>query len=86
MSKFKTKRVTAPNGFVYEVQVVDGEALAGLTAGPTPGAVGTEGKAERRTEDKAERATEDKAAPAAEPRRPRKTRPGAAARQPRDGE
>lgn len=86
MAKFKTKRVTAPNGFVYEVQVIDGDALAGLAAGPTPGAVGTEAKAERATEDKAERATEDKAAPAAEPRRPRKARPGAAARQTRDGE
>lgn len=85
MTKFKTRKITAPNGYEYEVQVVDDTRHASVDDTSTPQRVGTETRRERGTEDKRERRTEDKGPETANPddkpaARRAARRPGAAAR------
>lgn len=86
MTKFQTRRMTAPNGYQYEIQVEEGDTPVELKTRNSPGAVGTEARSDRRTEDKAERRTDDKGGETTAGDRKkdqRRARPGAAARTPK---
>lgn len=86
MANFKTRRMTAPNGYQYEIQVEEGDTPVELRTRNSPGAVGTEARSDRRTEDKAERRTADKdgrTTAGDQKKDQRKGRPGAAARTPK---
>lgn len=86
MTNFKTRRMTAPNGYEYEIQVEEGDPPVELKTRNSPGAVGTEARNDRRTEDKAERRTEDKGGETTsggQKKDQRRARPGAAARTPK---